>query len=75
VVTTTTTRKEKKKTIPKIVATFVYASSQGQRTHSEGLGEMFEGDSAETCARMFLFFFIFSRDIIFFLCTSGFVLF
>jgi hypothetical protein len=32
---TTTTRKGKeKKKLPKIVATFVYASSQGQRTHS-----------------------------------------
>jgi hypothetical protein len=30
----TTTRKEKKRKIPKIVATFVYASSLGQRTHS-----------------------------------------
>jgi hypothetical protein len=28
----TTTRRKRK--IPKIVATFVYASSQGQRTHS-----------------------------------------
>ena len=28
------TRTRKKKKIPKIVATFVYASSQGQRTHS-----------------------------------------
>jgi hypothetical protein len=27
-------KKKKKKKIPKIVATFVYASSQGQRTHS-----------------------------------------
>jgi hypothetical protein len=27
-------RKQEKKNIPKIVATFVYASSQGQRTHS-----------------------------------------
>jgi hypothetical protein len=26
--------KKRKKKIPKIVATFVYASSQGQRTHS-----------------------------------------
>ena len=28
------TKKTKKKNEPKIVATFVYASSQGQRTHS-----------------------------------------
>jgi hypothetical protein len=27
-------KKKKKEKIPKIVATFVYASSQGQRTHS-----------------------------------------
>jgi hypothetical protein len=33
-VVTTPTRKKKKEKIPKIVATFVYASSQGQRTHS-----------------------------------------
>ena len=27
-------KKKKKNNVPKIVATFVYASSQGQRTHS-----------------------------------------
>jgi hypothetical protein len=32
--TTTTRRRKKKKKIPKIVATFIYTSSQGQRTHS-----------------------------------------
>jgi hypothetical protein len=34
VVTTTTRKEKKKKKISKIVATFVYASSQGQRTLS-----------------------------------------
>jgi hypothetical protein len=34
VVTRKEKKKEKKEKIPKIVATFVYASSQGQRMHS-----------------------------------------
>jgi hypothetical protein len=33
-VTTPTRKQERKEKIPKIVATFVYASSQGQRTHT-----------------------------------------
>ena len=45
-------RREKEKKMPFIVATYVYASSQGQRTHSARTNNIFASTDGVSCSNV-----------------------